>query len=312
MFDTGSSDIWIPGRGCTQCGDHQVFDFEASSSYVALTDEDGSDKGFEVDYGSGKVTGYQGTETMSMGSIAVERVGFGEVMFEDEEIRSFMMDGIVGLGFSGLSMVTKPTLLELFHEQHPDVANHFSVFLSSDPTDSERPSTLMLGGYDLSLVSSDGNATWHYTPVVRYGYGEDTYWSVKVTSVSVMGRGPLAATPADSYCSAGCKAIVDTGTSELGIPSPYYQQVMALVTAGLNCKDTTCYSASLDDFPDLRFGLYPDNVLPLRAEDYVSCSRWGQCIIRLQEVRARVPLCHAYVVGGRQAEGGEQALTAWS
>lgn len=77
---------------------------------------------------------------------------------------------------------------------------------------------------------------------------------------------------------------MDTGTSEIAVPSDYYQTLMAFITKGLSCHDTVCYSASVEDFPDLVFGLYPDNEFPLRAEDYVACSHWGQCIIRLQEV----------------------------
>lgn len=47
-------------------------------------------------------------------------------------------------------------------------------------------------------------------------------------------------------------------------------------------QDTTCYYASEDDFPDLIFNLAPDNTLPLLASDYVSCSRWGECVIKIQ------------------------------
>jgi len=54
----------------------------------------------------------------------------------------------------------------------------------------------------------------------------------------------------------------------------------------MTCHDTVCSSATLADFPDLLFGLYPDNQFPIRAEDYVTCSQWGQCVIRLQEVSA--------------------------
>lgn len=46
-----------------------------------------------------------------------------------------MMDGIAGLGFAGLSMVTTPTLLELLHRDHAEVPNVFSVYLSCDPSD---------------------------------------------------------------------------------------------------------------------------------------------------------------------------------
>ena len=44
----------------------------------------------------------------------------------------------------------------------------------------------------------------------------------------------------------------------------------------------TCYYSSEDDFPELLLTLAPDNVLPLLASDYVSCSRWGECVIKFQ------------------------------
>lgn len=50
-----------------------------------------------------------------------------------------MMDGIAGLGFPGLSMVTTPTLLEILHRDHPELQNLFSVYLSCDPSDRYGP-----------------------------------------------------------------------------------------------------------------------------------------------------------------------------
>jgi len=112
VFDTGSSDVWIPGKGCTSCGRHSTFDYAASSSYEAITSSKGA-AGFEVDYGSGKVTGVQAVDAVTVGGYAVTGVAFGEVDYEDSEIASFEMDGIAGLAFKGLSMVTNPTLLEV-------------------------------------------------------------------------------------------------------------------------------------------------------------------------------------------------------
>ena len=121
VFDTGSSDLWIPGSGCKECGHHTTFNSATSSTYSAITDKSGNPTLFKVDYGSGKVTGYTASESVGIGQLLLSGVDFGEVTYEDTEIQSFMMDGIAGLAFSGLSMVTRPTLLELIGTQHPEV-----------------------------------------------------------------------------------------------------------------------------------------------------------------------------------------------
>ena len=223
--------------------------------------------------GVAAVTGAQARDTVTVGGLKIEKVKFGEVDYEDEEIREFMMDGIAGMAFPGLAMVTQPTLLELLHEQHPEVPYLFSVYLSTNPDD--KKSHLAFGSYDLSLVGK--NASWHYTPLVRRG-DEDTtlrYWLTKLKGVELE--------VGDAWCAKGCYAIVDSGTSGLGLPDDVYDDFVAAVTRGLNCKDVTCYYASEDDFPDLSFSLEPDNVFPLRARDYVSCSRWGECVVKVQK-----------------------------
>jgi len=285
VFDTGSSDLWIPGRGCTECGHHETFDYTTSSTYDPIVDKNGDLSKFEVDYGSGKVTGYEAYDTVALGALSLAGVAFGEVLYEDHEIQSFMMDGIAGLAFRGLSMVTKPTLLELLHEQHPTVPNMFSMYLSNNPEDTSHPSHLVFGAFDLSIVGT--NATWHFTPVIKRGYGDFKYWTVKMYAMQVMAEGASATSTDDAdvkadLCSKGCYAIVDSGTSGIAVPEEYYSSFVAHVTKGLSCKGITCYYTKQSDFPDLRFGLAPDNTFPLRASDYVSCSKWGECVVKFQ------------------------------
>ncbi|KAH8058954.1 aspartic-type endopeptidase [Aureococcus anophagefferens] len=278
VFDTGSSDLWIPGRGCNECGHHATFDYTASSTYEPLLDKNGDLSKFEVDYGSGKVTGYQAKDSVHLGSLELDDVAFGEVVYEDRDIQSFMMDGIAGLAFRGLSMVTKPTLLELLHEQHPDVPYLFSLYLSNDPDDADRPSHLTFGDYDLGIVGD--NATWHYTPVIKRGFGDFKYWTVKMTGMAVVSTDDASEL---DLCPSGCYAIVDSGTSGIAVPEESYDALVAAVTKGLNCRDITCYYAKSADFPALTFKLSPDNEFPMHAADYVSCSRWGECVIKFQK-----------------------------
>lgn len=227
--------------------------------------------------------GSEASDSFTLGSLSVESVSFGEVTYEDTAIASFMMDGIAGLAFRGLSMVTSPTLLELLHAQHPTLPYLFSVFLSNDPDNLAKPSHLMFGSYDLEGTVGP-NATWQYTPVIKRGYGDFKYWTVKLTSVAVMDSSETSAflTFCSNYASDTCYAIVDSGTSGIAVPDSAYDALLASVTQGLACKGATCYGASLGSFPTLQFGIAPDNTFPLKAADYVSCSRWGECVVKFQ------------------------------
>ena len=101
VFDTGSSDLWIPGSGCKECGHHTTFNSATSTTYSAITDKSGNPTLFEVDYGSGKVTGYTASESVGIGQLLLSGVDFGEVTYEDTEIQVGDWVCVCGLGGGG-------------------------------------------------------------------------------------------------------------------------------------------------------------------------------------------------------------------
>ena len=81
VFDTGSSDIWVPGVACTNCGYHSFFNPDNSSSYQVseLLLSDGDVEPFTLNYGSGAVRGHKAKETITLGEHRFEGVKIGVV-----------------------------------------------------------------------------------------------------------------------------------------------------------------------------------------------------------------------------------------
>ncbi len=300
VFDTGSSDIWIPSATCTSCGSHQSFDGSLSSSYSAVYDEHTqSTKKFTISYGSGDVSGNVAADKITLGNLVVDEVYIGEVTSEDSNIAAFDMDGICGLAFDGLSRVSSPNLFESLVDSYPNITQSFSIYLSSDPDDQTKSSQITFGGYDLSIVSS--NASFYYTPLVKNSVTL-TYWTVALTgfaagfskkftdAASVDIDVSLCVSESstddyyenDGYTSDICYAIVDSGTSGIAIPSDYYDTIVDYVIGDLECVDLTCAGVSENDFPILLISLAPDNTFPLLPSDYLSCSEYNECIVRFQ------------------------------
>ena len=74
-----------------------------------------------------------------------------------------------------------------------------------------------------------------------------------------------------SYDSTSCLAIIDSGTSGIGIPGDEYDSIVSVITNGMSCEDLLCSDVSYDDFPVIMISLQPDNKFPLLPTDYLDC-----------------------------------------
>jgi hypothetical protein len=111
--------------------------------------------------------------------------------------------------FQSISVDNVPTVFQNMYAQKLVPGNLFSFYL---PSMDSVLGELTLGGYDKSKFT--GDLTW--VPLVS-----DTYWEVKLSSLSVNGQSITSA----------AKAVIDTGTSLMAGPSADVKAFAALVGA---------------------------------------------------------------------------------
>ena len=280
VFDSGSSDIWVPGTSCKNCGNHNYFNSDNSTSY---TDGQDDEEKYEVEpftlnYGSGAVRGHKARETISLDNQHFHDVKIGIVDFEDSAIAGFEMDAICGLAFDDLAVITTPPIYSYIgSDMDSGLRRQFAFFLNSDPDDLSMPSHVTFGWHNLSLAGN--NAAWHFSPLVT----SRTFWTLDLKRFQVIDRLEASGEKL-SLCMVGdCKLIVDTGTSGIGIPYRYYGRVMKVLTEGKSCVGVTCVGVREADFPVLMFTLDSSKSFPMLPSDYLLCSVFRECILRIQK-----------------------------
>ncbi|XP_051974215.1 nothepsin [Xyrauchen texanus] len=200
VFDTGSSDFWVPSTYCVSqaCAMHRKFKAFESSTYT----HDG--RVFGIHYGSGHLLGVMAREELKIGSVAVQNQVFGEAVYEPGF--AFVMahfDGVLGLGFPQLAEEQGSPVFDSMIAQRTLEEPIFSFYLTNNG--SGFGGELLFGGVDETRFVAPVN----WIPVTQLGY-----WQIKIDAVNVQG--------AQSFChqsSQGCQAIVDTGTSLITGPS---------------------------------------------------------------------------------------------
>ena len=128
--DTGSSDLWVWGSGCTdpECTANDQFDSSESSTFVPVLDENGDPVPFSITYGSGAVQGIQGNDTVTIGGLsavgqlfaqATRQTGFSGAPF----------DGLLGMAYESISELKSPTVFETLVSQGSLESTVFSMYL---------------------------------------------------------------------------------------------------------------------------------------------------------------------------------------
>ena len=209
VFDTGSSDLWVPSVKSTRSNVagmlHNKYDPSKSSTYRGL----GSS--FSIRYGSGRLSGVLAKETVTVGDVRIQNQIFGEATDEPGLIFvAARFDGILGLGYDSITSV--PGLKPVFYnmvEQGLIKKPVFSAYLNDKP-DARCRGEIILGGSDKSLYR--GNFT--YLPVTKRGYWQFQIQNIEVDGVLKLGK---------------WQAMADTGTSLIVGPSNQIKQINDII-----------------------------------------------------------------------------------
>ncbi|GJE90284.1 Asp-domain-containing protein [Phanerochaete sordida] len=199
-FDTGSSDLFVPGPSCAGCSGHNRYKPAASTSAVD------AHRSFYLAYGSGAVRGEQYTDTVSIAGLTAtkQRLGAATAYSAGFSASNFPSDGLMGMGYQTISQYNSPPVFQTLVAQKQVTDPVFSFKLA------ESGSELLLGGANSDLYTGD----FTYARVTTKGY-----WQVKMDAVSVNGKTPIH----------NVQSVIDTGTSLIIAPPSHAREFYAAI-----------------------------------------------------------------------------------
>merc|ERR1711923_494038 len=197
IFDTGSSNLWVPSATCPiwelACRTHNRYDSTKSSTYKANGTK------FEIHYGSGSMSGFLSSDTCCVAGVCVTDQTFAEATHEPGlAFLAAQFDGILGIAFPGISVKGGTPVFNNMVEQGVVDSPVFSFWLNRNP-DEDLGGVMVLGGSDPSLYEGDMT----YVDVAAA-----TYWQINMDGLALGDNSGLG-------CNGGCVGIVDTGSSLL-------------------------------------------------------------------------------------------------
>ncbi|XP_043565704.1 cathepsin E-like [Chiloscyllium plagiosum] len=247
VFDTGSSNLWVPSAYCISkaCERHRRFQSFFSSSY--------SPKGnsFAIRYGTGQLMGMMGKDKITIGNITINGQEFGESIYEPGSTFTVAhFDGILGLGYPSLAEGDAIPVFDRMINQRLLDKPMFSILINRE-IDSENGGELILGGIDQSHYT--GRINW--VPVSQQAYWEIEVQKIKYNNIIT--------------CQNGCSAIVDTGTSLIaGPPSSIRNMFPNYKEFQLGRGELKVECRKIPQLPSMTFTI-KDVEYTLEAQDYI-------------------------------------------
>ncbi|KAJ9186052.1 hypothetical protein P3X46_005606 [Hevea brasiliensis] len=262
IFDTGSSNLWIPSSKChlsLACYFHSRYKSSRSSTYAR------NGTTCEIQYGSGSIVGFFSQDNVEVGNLIVKDQVFIEATREGS--LTFVLakfDGILGLGFQEISVGNAVPVWYNMMQQQLVGDDVFSFWLNKDP-DAVEGGEIVFGGVDEKHYK--GKHT--YVPITQKGY-----WQFSMGDF-------LIGDHSTGVCQGGCAAIVDSGTSLLAGPTAIVTEINHAIGAegivSAECKEV------ITQYGELIWDLLISGVQPGKV-----CSQLGLCIFNGAQYKSTV------------------------
>jgi len=264
IFDTGSSNFWLPSSSCEGAGNRRLFKTQESSTFVK------SSKKINIQYGKGAVAGVVGQDHVHIAGLDVKNVSFAQLTKITGMDPKSKFDGLIGLAFPEIAAGKVTTFLEHLLDQNAIRDASFSLYMSPNS------SAIILGGIDRKYARG---------PFRYFALRDDGYWNVEVESFR-MGHTFFEAPEGNGFV-----VMFDSGTSRIIVGKPLLEFV--LEETGL--QEGTAYSRNVVNFlPPIKLEI-DDDLFSIPPTSYMICEE-DYCFLGIK-TSASLPSASLIILG---------------
>ncbi|XP_027388177.1 pregnancy-associated glycoprotein 1-like isoform X3 [Bos indicus x Bos taurus] len=157
IFDTGSSELWVPSIFCNSstCSKHDRFRHLESSTFRL------SRRTFSITYGSGRIEALVVHDTVRIGDLVSTDQQFG-LCLEESGFEGMRFDGVLGLSYTNIS---PSGAIPIFYKLKNEGAISEPVFAFYLSKDEREGSVVMFGGADHRYYKGELN----WIPLMKAG-----------------------------------------------------------------------------------------------------------------------------------------------
>lgn len=281
-FDTGSANLILPSKECLSlaCRSHHSYtgEYSAMAKHIARIDdlnasipEDGSRETVQLLVGAGHLVGRLESDRVCLGEheeLCAQTGIVAATEMSDYPFSLLPYDGILGLGLPGLSLRKHFNLLGNLADEKAMELDRFGVWISEETDDED--SEIVFGSADQDRMALP-TMLWKRLPRPQTGL-----WELDMDDVALNGK-------KKRICGkAGCRVAFDTGTSVLGGPTEFVEDLVAFLNLGGPSGE-----CDFDDLPLLGFS-FGDVTLNLEPRDYIK-KQGAQCFHQFVKIDVPPP-----------------------